>query len=66
MLEDIPMDQFIQRANIQHYRHLLSQTTDGSERARIQELLAEEEAKEPKQQKSKPLRARSSTHPKVA
>ncbi len=60
------MDQFIQRANIQRYRHLLSQTSDGSERARIQELLVEEETKEPKQQKSESLRARSSFHAKVA
>jgi hypothetical protein len=41
------MDEFIRRANIEHYRQLLEQTTDEAERALILKLLADEEAKTP-------------------
>jgi len=39
------MKRFVLRQNIEHYRALLSITTDPLERHRIEELLREEEAK---------------------
>jgi len=39
------MDRFIHDENLRHYRRLLERTTDPAERARIQSLMAEEEAK---------------------
>jgi hypothetical protein len=40
------MDRFIHRQNLQHYRKLLSQTTDEAQRVQLLKLLAEEEAKD--------------------
>ena len=39
------MDHFVHDENLRHYRRLLDCTSDPVERARILELLAEEEAK---------------------
>ncbi len=39
------MDEFIRQLNIQHYRQLLAQTTDETQRKMLLRLLAEEEAK---------------------
>jgi hypothetical protein len=38
------MKTFVKRENIRHYRQLLERTTDPIERARIERLLAEEQA----------------------
>ena len=40
------MDKFVKAENIRHYRRLLEQTTDESERRRLRKLLAEEEARD--------------------
>lgn len=40
------MDRFVCRENIERYRRLLAQTTDGEQRRQLVKLLAEEEAKE--------------------
>jgi hypothetical protein len=39
------MDRFVNRENIDRYRRLASEATDATERLKILELLAEEEAK---------------------
>lgn len=41
------MDQFVRRANIEHYRRLLERTTDPLEYERILRLLEVEEVKAP-------------------
>ncbi|HZP75634.1 MAG TPA: hypothetical protein VFB45_05780 [Pseudolabrys sp.] len=40
------MERFVHRKNLEHFRRLLAQTQDEAERARLQRLLAEEEAKD--------------------
>ena len=40
------MDRFVRRENIERYRRLLVQVTDGEQRRQLLKLLAEEEAKE--------------------
>jgi hypothetical protein len=40
------MDKFVKRENIRHYRRLIEQTTDESERRRLEKLLTDEEARE--------------------
>jgi len=46
-MSDTPsaMDRFVSRENVKRYRRLASKSTDGVERMRILNLLAEEEAK---------------------
>lgn len=39
------MERFVIRQNIEHYRELLKMTTDPAERAAMEKLLREEEAK---------------------
>ena len=39
------MDRFVNRENIDRYRRLANESTDATERLKILELLAEEEAK---------------------
>lgn len=41
------MERFVHRANLEHLRRLLHDTTDQAERRRIEKLIAEEEAKFP-------------------
>jgi len=45
-MEAPAMDRFIRRQNVQHYRHLLTITTDEKERQRILRLLEEEQQKQ--------------------
>jgi hypothetical protein len=45
-MEISPVPRFIRRENVKHYRQLLEQTTDETERQRILKLLAEEEKKQ--------------------
>ena len=40
------MQRFIHLENIRHYKRLLERTADATERARILQLMAEEEARE--------------------
>lgn len=40
------MDRFVHRANLEHFRRLLAQTTDETQRRKIEKLIAEEEAKD--------------------
>ncbi|MBS0246198.1 MAG: hypothetical protein JSR61_06225 [Proteobacteria bacterium] len=40
------MDQFIHRANLQHFRRLLEQTNDETRRRQLERFIAEEEAKD--------------------
>jgi hypothetical protein len=40
------MDRFVRRQNVEHYRHLLQDVTDETERRRILDLLAEERQKQ--------------------
>ena len=39
------MDRFVARENIKHYRLLIEQATDATEKERLVKLLAEEETK---------------------
>ena len=43
----VAMERFIRRHNIEHYRNLLKQASDEAQRKVLEELLAEEEAREP-------------------
>jgi hypothetical protein len=45
------MERFIHRENLEHYRKLLTQSTDEGRREQILKLLAEEEAKDQRQPK---------------
>jgi hypothetical protein len=40
------MERFVHRANLEHFRRLLAQTTDEAQRRKLEKLIAEEEAKE--------------------
>jgi hypothetical protein len=40
------MDRFVHRANLEHFRRLLTQTTDEAQRRKLEKLIAEEEAKD--------------------
>jgi hypothetical protein len=42
------MEQFVHRQNLAHFRKLLAQPTDETQRRMLLKLIAEEEAKEPK------------------
>jgi hypothetical protein len=42
-----PMQGFVHRKNIEHYRKLLAQTANDGDRTLLEKLLAEEEAKDP-------------------
>jgi hypothetical protein len=42
---EAPMDNFVKRENIRHYRRMLEQTSNEDERRRILKLLADEEAR---------------------
>ncbi len=41
------MERFVQRQNVSRFKNLLLRVTDDVQRQQIQELLAEEEAKDP-------------------
>ncbi len=41
-----PLDEFVCRQNVEHYRDLLKRTTDESQRKVLLELLAEQEARQ--------------------
>jgi len=41
-----PMDKFVKRENIRHYRKMLEQATDEAERRRLSKLLADEEGRD--------------------
>jgi hypothetical protein len=43
---EVPMEQFIERHNIAHYKDLLKEETDAAKRAVLLNLLVEEEAKQ--------------------
>lgn len=40
------MERFVHRANLEHFRRLLSQTSDEATRRQLEKLIAEEEAKD--------------------
>ena len=40
------MERFVHRANLEHFRRLLAQTTDEAQRRKLEKLIAEEEAKD--------------------
>jgi hypothetical protein len=42
-----PMQGFVSRKNIEHYRKLLAQTANDGDRTLLEKLLADEEAKAP-------------------
>jgi hypothetical protein len=42
----VAMDQFVKRENIRHYRRILEDTKDETERQRILKLLADEVARD--------------------
>ena len=46
--KDLPMEQFIHRQNLAHFRKLLAQATDEAQRRMLLKLIAEEEGKDQK------------------
>lgn len=47
------MERFVHRANLEHLRRLLLETSDEAQRCKLEKLIAEEEAKVPVPPKDK-------------
>lgn len=54
------MHRFVHNENVRHYKQLLERTADATERQRILNLLAEEEAKRPDENSEEKSGARNS------
>jgi hypothetical protein len=58
--ESDPVEQFIHKCNLEHFRNRLAHTTDEAQRRQLLRLLAEEEARQPPALATRPGAARSS------